>query len=223
MRAMILAAGRGERLRPRTASTPKALIEAGGTSLIERHLQQLARAGFRECVINLGHLGVQVRDRVGDGSRWNIHIRYSDESDNVLDTGGGIMRALPMLGDAAFAVINADIWTDFNLARLRNTKCDYAHLVMIDNPAHNPEGDFELDAGRVKSGADKRLTFSGIAVYHPRMFSGSPGGKFPLAPLLTQVMESNCVTGEYFAGFWLDIGTEERLNSLRQKLAATGY
>jgi MurNAc alpha-1-phosphate uridylyltransferase len=222
MRAMILAAGRGERLRPLTDTTPKALVEAGGTTLLERHLRQLAQAGFRECVINLGHLGSVIRERIGTGDRWNINIQYSDEGDNVLETGGGIARALPLLGDAAFAVVNADIWTDFDYARLRNTKCDYAHLVMVDNPSYNPAGDFNLSSGLVKPAAKSAFTFSGIAAYHPRMFAAATGGKFPLAPLLTQVMETNYVTGEYFAGFWLDTGTEERLNSLRQKLADTG-
>ena len=220
MRAMIMAAGRGERLKPITNSVPKALVEAGETTLIERHLQRLANAGFRHCVINLGHLGEQIRKRIGDGSRWNLNVQYSDEGDNLLETGG-IAKALPHLGDAAFAVINADIWTDFDLARLRSTKCDYAHLVLVDNPAHHPEGDFELCAGLVKNGCENNLTFSGIAVYHPRLFSGLSVEKFPLVPLLTQVMDTHYVTGEYFAGFWLDIGTEERLKSLRQSLADT--
>ena len=219
MRAMIMAAGRGERLKPVTDSLPKALVEAGDTTLLERHLQRLALAGFRKCVINLGHLGEQIRERVGDGSRWNLQVQYSDEGDDLLETGG-IAKALPLLGDAAFAVVNADIWSDFDFARLRNTKCDFAHLVMVDNPAHNPEGDFELYSGLVRTGSTKKLTFSGIAVYHPRLFSEIPVRKFPLVPLLTQVMDTHYVTGEYFAGFWLDIGTEERLKSLRQKLVA---
>jgi len=221
MRAMILAAGRGERLKPITDSVPKALIKAGETTPLERHLERLAHAGFRQCVINLGHLGEQIRDLVGDGHRWNLQVSYSDEGDDILETGGGIHKALPLLGDGPFAVVNADTWSEFDYARLRNTKCDYAHLVMVDNPSHNPGGDFELRSGLVKTGNKKRLTFSGIAVYHPRLFSSLSGGKFPLAPLLTQVMETHYVTGEYFAGFWLDIGTEERLKSLRQKLADT--
>lgn len=221
MRAMIMAAGRGERLRPLTDTLPKALVEAGNSSLLERHLTRLARAGFKQCVINLGHLGEQIKARVGDGSRWNLEIQYSNEGDELLETGG-IAKALPLLGDSAFAVINADIWTDFDFARLRNTKCDYAHLVLVDNPEQHPEGDFQLSAGLVKHGPGERLTFSGIAVYHPRFFAGVPVHKFPLVPLLTQVMDSHYVTGEYFAGNWLDIGTQERLNSLRQKLAATG-
>lgn len=220
MRAMILAAGRGERLHPVTDSTPKALMQAGETTLLERHLQRLAGAGFRHCVINLGHLGERIREHVGDGKRWNLEIQYSNEGDDVLETGGGIFKALPLLGESAFLVVNADIWTDFDFARLRNTKCDFAHLVMIDNPEHNKEGDFELRAGLVKPGAGRRLTFSGIGSYHPRLFSGLSPGKFPLAPLLTQAMGSHYVTGEYFAGYWLDIGTAERLKSLRQKLTA---
>ena len=221
MRAMILAAGRGERLKPITDCLPKALLDAGETTLLERHLKRLGHAGFRRCVINLGHLGEQIRERVGDGSRWNLQVSYSDEGDHILETGGGIYKALPLLGEGPFAVVNADTWSEFDYARLRNTKCDYAHMVMVGNPEHNPEGDFELRSGQVKTGREKNLTFSGIAVYHPRLFSGLSGGKFPLAPLLTQVMDTHYVTGEYFAGFWLDIGTEERLKFLRQKLADT--
>ena len=157
-------------LRPLTDTTPKPLLTIAGKPLIEYHIQALSAAGFGEIVINQGHLGDQLPAAIGDGSRWNLEIQYSTEGDELLETGG-IAKALPLLGDSAFAVINADIWTDFDFARLRNTKCDYAHLVLVDNPEQHPEGDFQLSAGLVKHGPGERLTFSGIAVYHPRFFA----------------------------------------------------
>lgn len=216
MRAMILAAGRGERLRPLTDELPKPLVKIGGKPLIEYHLENLAGAGFREIVINQGHLGHLLPRAVGDGSRWDINIHWSDEQPEALETGGGIFKALPHLGHAPFLVINGDVWTDYPFARLRAVKCDWAHLVMVPNPEHNPKGDFALDGARVRIQGDRPLTFSGIGVYHPRLFKNCQPGKFSVVPLLRSAMEEHLVTGEEFPGSWDDIGTLERLEAVQQ-------
>lgn len=220
MRAMILAAGRGERLRPLTDTRPKPLLEVGGRSLIEHHLERLAQAGFREIVINLAHLGDMIRDTLGNGSAWGVNIHYSQEPPGALDTGGGIAQALPLLGDSSFAVINGDIFSQYPLARLRAIKCSHAHLVLVPNPEHNPDGDFVLQGGHVfpdTTGPDALppYTFSGISVYHPRFFSGKPGGKYSVVPMLKAAMVLQRVTGEIFRGAWHDIGTPERLEGIR--------
>lgn len=217
MRAMILAAGRGERLRPLTDELPKPLIEVAGKPLIEYHLESLAAAGFREVVINQGHLGDLLPQTLGDGSRWGINIHWSDEQPEALETGGGIFRALPNLGTAPFLVINGDLWTNFPCARLRAVKCSWAHLVMVPNPAHNPEGDFALAGARIREHGERKLTFSGMAVYHPRLFDGCQQGKFSVVPLLRQAMANHLVTGEEFQGDWNDIGTLERLENIRKR------
>jgi MurNAc alpha-1-phosphate uridylyltransferase len=215
MRAMILAAGRGERLRPLTDSIPKPLIEVGGKSLIEYHIQALAQAGFREIVINQGHLGHLLPPAIGDGSRWNIAIHWSDEQPEALETGGGIHKALPQLGSSPFLVVNGDIWTDFPFAQLRAVKCDWAHLVMIPNPPQHHRGDFALVNARIRNEGGDKLTFSGIGVYHPRLFDGCTPGKFSIVPLLRSAMDNHFVTGEIHKGRWEDIGTLERLNAVR--------
>jgi len=215
MRAMILAAGRGERLRPLTDELPKPLVEINGKPLIEYHLEALAAAGFREVVVNQGHLGSLLRQALGEGSRWGVNIHWSDEQPEALETGGGIFKALPLLGTAPFLVINGDVWTDYPFSRLRTIKCDWAHLVMVPNPVHNTEGDFALSAARVRSRGDQKLTFSGIAVYHPRLFDGCSPGKFSVVPILRSAMDRHLVTGEVFQGSWDDIGTLERLENLR--------
>lgn len=217
MRAMILAAGRGERLRPLTDELPKPLVEIAGKPLIEFHLEALAAAGFREVVINQGHLGDLLPDVLGDGSRWDVTIHWSDEQPEALETGGGIFKALPLLGSAPFLVINGDLWTDYPFARLRAVKCDWAHLVMVPNPAHNPYGDFGLSGARIRVSGDRKLTFSGIAVYHPRLFDGCQPGKFSVVPLVRSAMENHLVTGEVFQGGWNDIGTLERLDDARKE------
>jgi MurNAc alpha-1-phosphate uridylyltransferase len=214
MRAMILAAGRGERLRPLTDTIPKPLVEVRGKPLIEHHIDALSTAGFREIVINQGHLGDLLRETIGDGGRWNVTIHWSDEQPKALETGGGIHRALPLLGSAPFLVVNGDVWTDYPFNRLRAVKCDWAHLVMIDNPAHHSQGDFALLGARIRNEAEVKLTFSGIAVYHPRLFNGCEPGKFSVVPLLRSAMENHLVTGEHHAGCWDDIGTLERLESI---------
>jgi len=216
MRAMILAAGRGERLRPLTDELPKPLIEVNGKPLIEHHLDGLAAAGFREVVINQGHLGDMLADRLGNGDRWKINIHWSDEQPDALETGGGIFQALPLLGPGPFLVVNGDLWTDFPFSRLRAVKCDWAHLVMVPNPPHNPDGDFALEGPIVRPEGRRKETFSGIGVYHPRLFDGCNPGKFSVVPLLRSAMVDHLVTGELFQGEWNDIGTLERLESARE-------
>jgi MurNAc alpha-1-phosphate uridylyltransferase len=218
MRAMILAAGRGDRLRPLTDELPKPLVEVAGKPLIEYHLKALARAGFREVVINQGHLGDLLPEMLGNGSRWGVNIHWSDEQPEALETGGGIFKALPLLGSAPFLVINGDLWTDYPFARLRAVKCDWAHLVMVPNPSHNPVGDFALAGARIRETGDRKLTFSGMAVYNPRLFDGCQPGKFSVVPLVRLAMENHLVTGEEFQGDWNDIGTLERLDATRKEV-----
>ena len=214
MRAMILAAGRGERLRPLTDSIPKPLVLVRGKPLIEYHIQALSEAGFKEIIINQGHLGDQLPAAIGDGGRWGIRVHWSDEQPAALETGGGIHKALPLLGSSPFLVVNGDIWTDYPFARLRAVKCDWAHLVMIPNPPQHPAGDFALLNARIRTEGANKLTFSGIGVYHPRLFDGCEAGKFSIVPLLRSAMENHLVTGEKYAGCWEDIGTLERLATI---------
>jgi len=218
MRAMILAAGRGERLRPLTDSIPKPLVEVGGRPLIEYHLEALSQSGFREIVINQGHLGEQLPAALGDGGRWGVHIHWSVEPPAALETGGGIFQALPFLGAGPFLVVNGDLWTDYPFARLRAVKCDWAHLVMVPNPGHNTAGDFALHGARLREDGPARQTFSGIAVYHPRLFNGCRPGRFSVVPLLRAAIRDQIVTGELYQGQWDDVGTAERLEALRQQI-----
>jgi len=211
MRAMILAAGRGKRLRPHTDTLPKPLLPVRGKPLIEYHLEALAAAGFREIVINRGHLGERLPEALGDGERWGVTIHWSVEPPEALETGGGLHQALPLLGTGPFLAVNGDIWTDYPFARLRSVKCDYAHLVMIPNPPHNGNGDFRLAGGRLQPDGEPRLTYSGIAVYHPRLFDGCTAGRFSVVPLLLDAMRQHIVTGERYDGAWSDVGTPERL------------
>ena len=212
MKAMILAAGKGERMRPLTLHTPKPLVRAGGVPLIEYHLRALAQAGFTEIVINHAWLGQQIEDHLGDGARFGLSIRYSAEGE-PLETGGGIFQALPLLGVEPFLVVNGDIWTDYDFSRLRQPLDGLAHLVLVDNPAHHPTGDFLLQGGTVtdEGEAAARLTYSGIAVLHPALFAGCSAGAFKLAPLYRQAMAAGKVSGEHFPGRWVDVGTHERL------------
>ncbi len=214
MRAMILAAGRGERLRPLTDHTPKPLLEVHGKPLIAYHLEKLAGAGFREIVINLSYLGDMIRDTIGNGDDWGLNIHYSQEPPEALETGGGIQQALPMLGESPFAVINGDILCQYPLSRLRAIKCDHVHLVLVPNPEHNPEGDFSLRGGYVGLTGQPLCTFSGISVYHPRFFDSAPGGHFSVKPMLRTAAALQQVTGEIYRGTWHDIGTPERLQAL---------
>ena len=222
MKAMILAAGRGERMKPLTNATPKPLLTAGGKPLIVWTIEALARAGFRELVINVSHLGDRIVSALGEGVRWNVRIRYSHESE-PLETAGGIATALPLLGAAPFLVVNADIHTDFDFAKARNvlTRGDdaLAHLVLIDNPPHHPQGDFALQAGRVANEGNPRYTFSGIGIYQPELFSGiASGTKRQLSAVLRPEIDAGRVTGEHYAGTWVDIGTPQRLTALNRTL-----
>ncbi|MBI3344645.1 MAG: nucleotidyltransferase family protein [Gammaproteobacteria bacterium] len=234
MKAMILAAGRGERMRPLTDHTPKALLTAGGERLIGYHIENLARAGIYEIIINHARLGEQIEHVLGDGSNFGVRIFYSPEGEQALETGGGIFNALSLLGAGPFIVVNADVWTDYPFAQLPADPEGFAHLVLVDNPPHHSDGDFALSAGYVydhfpsppgeseargaKPQGEARLTFSGIGVYRPELFAECKPGKFPLAPLLRQAMEKRQVTGEHYRGTWFDIGTPERLQQLDQFL-----
>lgn len=218
MKAMILAAGRGERMRPLTDHTPKPLLRAGGRMLIEYHIEALVRAGVREIVINHAHLGANIEQALGGGRRYGVVIVYSAEGGQPLETGGGIYKALPLLGAAPFAVVNADIWTDYPFARLPHAPEGLAHLVLADNPPHHNSGDFVLRAGQVCEDDGPKLTFSGIGVYRPELFAGCKAGAFPLAPLLRTAMSAGAVSGEHYRGRWFDIGTPERLRELDREL-----
>lgn len=212
MKAMILAAGKGERMRPLTLHTPKPLVPAAGKPLIEYHLEALARAGIREVVINHAWLGQQIEDHLGDGSRFGLRIRYSAEGE-PLETGGGIFKALPLLGDAPFLLVNGDVWTDYDFTGLNAPLQGLAHLVLVDNPGHHGRGDFRLADGQVSDGDDAlgALTFSGISVLDPALFDGCRPGAFKLAPLLRKAMAEGRVSGEHYRGHWIDVGTLERL------------
>jgi len=211
MNAMILAAGRGERLRPFTDTCPKPLLEVCGKPLIEYHLQALAAAGFDRVVINLSWLGDLIRQKLGDGSRYGVEITYSPESE-ALETAGGIVQALPFLDDR-FVVVNGDVFTDYPFANLLEVD-SLAHLVLVNNPAHNVEGDFTLDGGMVGNAVQGRYTFAGIAVYEKMFFDGLEQGKQVLAPLLRKAADNNQLSGELYAGEWVDVGTVERWQSL---------
>ncbi len=217
MKAMILAAGRGERMRPLTDHTPKPLLEVAGRRLIEYHIQNLVAAGITELVINHAHLGGQIETALGDGSAYGAAIQYSAEEE-ALETAGGIFNALPLLGDAPFVVVNGDVWTDYPFQLLPGSIEELAHLVLVNNPEHNPQGDFALQGNRVKVDGEPKFTFSGISIIRPELFAGCQAGAFPLAPLLRQVMLSGKVTGEHYRGEWCDVGTPERLQYLDQAL-----
>jgi MurNAc alpha-1-phosphate uridylyltransferase len=222
MKAMILAAGKGERMRPLTLTTPKPLIRAAGVPLIEYHLRALATAGFTEIVINHAWLGQQIEDYLGDGSQFGVNIQYSPEGE-PLETGGGIFRALPLLGNEPFLVVNGDIWTDYDFSALRQTIAGLAHLVMVDNPEHHTTGDFTLVDTQVRDRepGSQALTYSGIAVLHPQLFAGCRAGAFKLAPLLRKAMADGQVSGEHLQGQWVDVGTHERLAEVEHLLEAS--
>ena len=216
MIAMILAAGRGERLRPITERLPKALVEVRGKSLLERHLERLAAAGVRTVVINLGWLGEQIVERVGSGDAFGLNVVYSNEGDDILETGGGIHRALPLLGVDPFLVVNADVFTDMPIVSVPLTDNDVAHLCLVPTPSHKPTGDFDLDGDRVVNAIGPRLTFSGIAVYRPQFFADCNPGRFPLAPMLRQAADAGRLAGSLYEGMWEDVGTPERLEKLNR-------
>ncbi len=218
MKAMILAAGRGERMRPLTDHTPKPLLKVGDKPLIVWHLERLAAAGFKEIVINHAHLGSQIEAALGDGSTWGVHIQYSPEK-IALETAGGIANAMHLLGDAPFLVVNGDVFTDIDFSVLKLAALDLAHLVMVDNPPQHAAGDFTLRNGRLAADGSERLTFSGIGIYHPRLFAGiTPGEAAKLAPLLKAAMTQGLVGGSHHRGMWHDVGTPERLQALDSQL-----
>jgi len=220
MRAMILAAGRGERLRPLTDETPKALIEVGGQSLLERHLDNVRSAGIKTVVINLGWLGDKIVERVGSGSRYGLEVVYSDEGDDILETGGGIHKALPMLGSEPFLVVNADIYTDMPVPSVKLHDEHLGHLVMVPTPGYRESGDFDIDAGLICNGEKAAYTFSGVAIYRAEFFSGCEAGRFPLAPMLREATDSKQLSGSLYEGLWADVGTPERLAALEASLRA---
>lgn len=247
MKAMILAAGRGERMRPLTDHTPKPLLPVGGKPLIVWHIERLAKAGFTEIIINHAHLGQQIEDALGDGSQWNVHIQYSPEK-SALETAGGIANALPLLGDAPFLVVNGDVFTELDFATLTSpntntppsavvapsrfkgegwgegkippkTKQPLAHLIMVNNPPQHPNGDFALSNGKLQTEGEQKLTFSGIGIYSPALFKDVTRGEpAKLAPLLKQAMSEGLVTGLHYLGTWHDIGTPERLKQIDEFL-----
>jgi MurNAc alpha-1-phosphate uridylyltransferase len=217
--ALIFAAGRGERMRPLSDTTPKPLLRVGGKRLIEWHLERLAAAGVRDVVINTSHLAESFPAALGDGSRWKLRIAYSYEGREPLETGGGMLRALPLLGAGPFIAVNGDIFCDLDFSTLPLDPEGLAHLVLVDNPPHHPHGDFGLLAGRVSDGDDgARLTFAGIGVYRPVLLDGLQPGRFSLVPLLRAAMREGRVSGEHFRGRWSDVGTPQRLAELARLL-----
>ncbi|TLY68176.1 MAG: nucleotidyltransferase family protein [Gammaproteobacteria bacterium] len=220
MKAMLLAAGRGERMRPITDAVPKPLVRVGGKPLIVWHLLALARAGIREVVINLSWLGDQVPAALGDGRAYGVSIHYSDEGPVPLETGGGIFKAVPRLGPGPFLVVNADIWTDIDFTTLALEQGAHARLVLIPNPAHHPRGDFGLEGDLVVGRETDRYTYSGVGVYRPEFFDGCTAGKFPLLPLLNRAIAARQVRGQVHRGEWCDVGTAERLACLDARVRA---
>ena len=223
MKAMILAAGHGTRMKPLTDHTPKPLLKVGGKPLIVWHIEKLKKAGFKNIIINIAWLGDQIPKALGDGSQFSVNLEYSDEQkDGALETAGGIIKALPFFDDKPFFVVNGDVWCDYEYSNSNPLKDNQlAHLVLVNNPEHNPEGDFSLSNLAVKTEGKNKLTFSGIGYYHPDLFKSLAEGKRPLAPLLREAMGNCKVSGEHFSGDWRDIGTPERLSELDTYLQST--
>ena len=216
MRALILAAGKGERMRPLTLVKPKPLLEVCGTTLIEHHILNLKDAGIKYIVINTSWLAQQIMQKLGNGHQYGVEIRYSFEGSEPLETGGGILKALPLLGNKPFLVVNGDIKTDIDFSQLDNNIKTLAHLVLVKNPEHNPSGDFTIDSENIlayQTSHDK-YTYSGVGIYHPNLFLDCVAGKFSVVPLLKQAMNKNLVSGQIHHGQWDDIGTIERLTEI---------
>jgi len=218
MKAMVLAAGRGERMGALTADRPKPLLEIGGVPLIERHLQRLAACGIEQVVVNLSYRGTQIRERLGGGERFGLAIRYSDEGEPPLETAGGIVRALPLLGAEPFLLVNADVFTDFDFAELLAEP--RSALVLVPNPAHNARGDFGSDAEGLVRAAPPLSTYGGIAVLDPKLFAGLADGRRPLKPVLDEAIARRELRAVHYRGLWLDVGTPERLDEARRIVAA---
>jgi N-acetyl-alpha-D-muramate 1-phosphate uridylyltransferase len=215
MKAIVLAAGRGERMRPITDRIPKPLVPVGGKPLIAYHLEALARAGVRDVVINLSYRGSQIREALGDGSSHGVRIAYSDEGPEPLETAGGIFNALPLLGPEPFLVVNGDVWTDFDFSQMPALKAGmHAHLVMVPNPPQIARGDFGIEGDLIVERDNDRFTYSGLGVYSTAFFAGCQPGKFPLLPLLKRAIAAQRLGGQVYRGVWSDIGTPERLAAL---------
>ncbi len=217
---MLLAAGRGERMRPLTDSRPKPLLEAGGRPLIEYSLRALAAAGVRRVVVNIAWLGAKLRDRLGDGSELGLEILYSREPPGALETGGGIRQALPLLGPDPFWLVNGDVYSEFDFPAWQLPAAVLARLLLVPNPAHHPAGDFCLQGQRVLLSAGERLTYAGIALLRPQLLARERPGRFALAPVLTAAIARGRVRGERFSGYWTDVGTPARLRALDRRLSA---
>jgi MurNAc alpha-1-phosphate uridylyltransferase len=227
LKAIVLAAGRGERLRPITDTTPKPLVPVAGKPLIVYHLEALRRAGVRDVVINLSWLADRIRERLGDGSDYGVHITYSDEGPVALETGGGIYKAIPVLGPGPFLVVNGDTWTDIDLAALGSCAAAdaasgaTARIVLVPNPIQHPRGDFGLEGDFVVERQMDRFTYSGVGLFRPEFFAGCAPGKFPLAPLLKRAISERRLLGQVHRGEWCDVGTPQRLAELDERVGAS--
>ncbi|MGX5914970.1 N-acetylmuramate alpha-1-phosphate uridylyltransferase MurU [Aliidiomarina sp. Khilg15.8] len=221
---MILAAGRGSRMRPLTDTQPKPLLPVAGKALIDYHLEKLAAAGVTRVVINHAWLGEQLEAHVGDGTAWGLQVVWSPEPEGGLETAGGIVQALDALGDKPFWVINADVWTDYDFRQLpTNLGSDLGHLVLVPSPPHNAAGDFGLQEDRVVQNAQPGLTFSGISLLHPALFNGLEVSKYPLKPLFENALSNQQLSGERYDGRWCDVGTPQRLRQLEEELSGGGH
>lgn len=222
MKAMILAAGHGKRMGDLTKSTPKPLLKIGSKPnskiLIEHHIERLVKAGITDIVINRAQNADQFTELLGDGTKYGAKITYSDEGEQPLETGGGIYKALPLLNDSSFMIINGDIWCDYPLENLLAAPQGLAQLILVPNPEHNPEGDFAVENGRIRLERSEKYTFSGLAVYRPELFDECSEGSFSLAPILRHAISQDMVAGEVYKGEWMDIGTPERLEKLAEML-----
>lgn len=216
MKAMILAAGRGQRMQPLTNTVPKPLLNVRGKPLLQYHVENLASAGVKQIVINHARFGDQIEAYFGHGEEYGVEIYYSPEGDTPLGTGGGIKRSLPLLGRDPFIVVSADIWTDFNYGDLPDSLNGYAHLILVDNPAHHPQGDFCLHGGLVALTGGERLTYGNLGVYSHELFLDCEATNFPLGPLLFSAAEKHKISGEYYSGEWVNVGTPEQLSALNQ-------
>jgi N-acetyl-alpha-D-muramate 1-phosphate uridylyltransferase len=220
MKAMVLAAGRGERMRPLTDTTPKPLLPVAGKPLIGYHLEALARAGIHDVVVNLSWLGEKIRAGLGDGSAYGVRIAYTEEGPVPLETGGGLFNALPLLGSGPFLVVNGDTWTDIDFREIELDGEALARLVLVPNPPHHPRGDFGIEGQNIVEREADRFTYSGVGLYRPEFFEGCTAGRFPLLPLLRRAIAANQLRGQVHRGEWLDIGTPERLAALDQRVRA---
>ncbi len=221
MKCMLLAAGLGERLRPLTNQTPKPLIKVAGKPLIEYHLEKLCQAGYTDIIINLSHLGDIIQKHLKDGRQFGLNINYSDEGNQPLETAGGIIHALPLLGNRPFLVVNADIWCDHSLSFPNLSSDKLAHIVLVNNPSHNLKGDFAYEFGKIYNDGKNFLTYSGIGIYHPKLFQHYGISKLALAPILRDAIDKEIVSAEYHTGAWFDIGTKERLDEAENYIYKT--